>query len=559
MSPATFLNGLAPSPFLNGLSPAPVLNGQSPIGTPANANGAATAGANPDADNISSAGLWARVNKVVQDDAEKSNLLKEIMYRYDYISEQYKREVEQRAIERDDISVWQRDREYYVNTFRSYSIALDRNPFVLVLVDGDGMIFQDEFLRSGQKGGQDAASRLYNAVVNCIQLDYSSIPTDAQVVCRIYANVRGLADVLVRAGVIEEATSFEEFTRGLTTGKALFDFIDVGAGKDRADKKLIETFKLYAGDLHCRHMFLGCSHDNGYARTLEDYATDETYLSRVTLLQGVPFEKELLALPYKKAKFPGIFRQSKLSVMPVGYAPSPPPVKNYHMIPGLPSRFPTPLRNKSSDGPSNSIQLRESTDGPNLLLDSPIPGKAVPMPRTPSSSTVASMDGFPPLKPVMNWAAKAAAPAPPATAKASPAYKPVNREEIIARNRIGQRVDPQCRDYEKTEVDRMKKIKLCNVHFLRQECPYGANCTHLHDYKPTDQEIATLRLVARMAPCQNGSGCQDIKCIYGHRCPAPPGKYPMKGTQSCIFGEQCKFPAELHDIDCNVVKTLVVR
>lgn len=224
-----------------------------------------------------------------------------------------------------------------------------------------------------------------------------------------------------------------------------------------------------------------------------------------------------------------------------------PAVKSYNMLSGLPTKFPPP--------PS-----RTANGTPNLLLDSPVLARVAPsLPRTPSSSTLAS-DGMPAIKPVITgtWAAKASLPAPPVTH--SPTYKPANREEIIARNRMGQRVDPPCRDYDKSEVDRLKKVKLCNVHFLRQECPYGHKCTHLHNYKPTDGEIATLRLVARMAPCQNGSVCQDIKCIYGHRCPAPPSKTnQIKGTKTCIFGEMCKFPPELHDIDCNVVKTLVVR
>lgn len=57
--------------------------------------------------------------------------------------------------------------------------------------------------------------------------------------CRVYANVRGLGDVLVRTGSIPDITVLEEFVRGFTRGKALFDFIDVGAGKDRADDKII--------------------------------------------------------------------------------------------------------------------------------------------------------------------------------------------------------------------------------------------------------------------------------------------------------------------------------
>ncbi|KAF2797370.1 hypothetical protein K505DRAFT_143878 [Melanomma pulvis-pyrius CBS 109.77] len=511
--------------------------------------------------------LWARLEQVVQHDNEKTSLLKEIMIRYDYLTQEYQRECEERAREHDAILAWQRDKKLFEENYKTMQIAMASNPFVMILIDGDGMIFEDEFIRDGEQGGRRAASQIHAAVVEFVQRETNDIPLDVRIICRVYANVRGLAEVLVRVGAVQEVGIVEEFVRGFTRGKTLFDFVDVGPGKDRADEKLIETFKLCAADMHCRQIFFGCSHDNGYARTLEDHSSDTSYLNRITLLQGVPFEKELLALPYKTKRFPGIFRESKIQVWgapgaippgtngingynsPVGIGfngcKAPLVAKNYNIINGLPSRFPPPVRTTSAT----------------LLLDSPIQAPVAPrLPRTPSSSSFASNDGFNPLpaKPaVMNYAAKAALPAPPVTE--APAYKPANREEVIARNRGGQRVDPPCRDYDKTEVDRIKKIKMCNVHFLRDECPYGPACTHLHSYKPTKDEISTLRLVARMAPCQNGSGCQDIKCMYGHRCPAPRSDRGAKGTKSCIFGEQCKFPPELHDIDCTVVKTLVIR
>ena len=326
-----------------------------------------------------------------------------------------------------------------------------------------------------------------------------------------------------------------------------------------------ETFKLYSQNYQCRRILFGCSHDNGYARTLEECSDRPELVNKVVLLEGVPFEKELVSLPYATKKFPGLFRETKVVVWGSGACVDSKGTLDAFGGPnGLPARFPA--------APSPTEQL----------MDSPLPSQALMqmLPRTPSSSTLAS-DGFPAaIKPTMStWASKAAAPALPVTH--SPVYskpaairtardiytdaahqhiEPANREEVIARNRAGQRIDPPCKDYDRTEVDRIKKIKMCNVHFLRNECPYDSNCTHLHAYKPTKDELLTLRLVARMAPCTNGSGCQDIRCIYGHRCPAPPHKtHHAKGTRSCIFGDSCKFPPELHDIDTNVVKTLVIR
>lgn len=315
---------------------------------------------------------------------------------------------------------------------------------------------------------------------------------------------------------------------------------------------MAENFKIFSQDYHCRKLLFGCSHDNGYARVLEEHSDKSEIVSKVILLEGVPFEKELLPLPYGTKKFPGIFRDSKLvafglnATLPVlslqSSDTSTPAAASqvYNVAPGLSSRFLAPLPQ---------------------VINSPIPANVnMVLPRTPSASTIAS-DGFVavlrPAPVVHSWAAKAAAPPPPASAL--PAYEPTDRNKVIARNRAGQRIDPPIKAYEKAEVDRVKKLKLCNVHFLRQECPYNMQCSHAHAYSPSHSEIATLRLVARMSPCSMGSACQDYKCIFGHRCPAPPSNRKVpKGKKSCIFTDSCKFPLELHDIDTNVVKTLVV-
>lgn len=110
---------------------------------------------------------------------------------------------------------------------------------MLVLIDGDGMIFANQFVQKGLVGGKEAAAMLYHAIVTYIERETEIIPLTSRVLCRVYANVKGLSETLVRAGIIEEANHFEEFVRGFTNGRTLFDFIDVGPGKDRADDKII--------------------------------------------------------------------------------------------------------------------------------------------------------------------------------------------------------------------------------------------------------------------------------------------------------------------------------
>jgi hypothetical protein len=100
------------------------------------------------------------------------------------------------------------------------------------------MVFQDEFIREGDTGGRKAAAQLQNEIETWIHRENKNIPLDCRIICRVYANVKGLANVLVRAGIIEEVSFFEEFVRGFTRSKSLFDFVDVGSGKDRADEKM---------------------------------------------------------------------------------------------------------------------------------------------------------------------------------------------------------------------------------------------------------------------------------------------------------------------------------
>lgn len=270
-------------------------------------------------------------------------------------------------------------------------------------------------------------------------------------------------------------------------------------------------FKLHVYDPRCKHVIFGCSHDNGFARLLEKYMFDTTVTKRVTLLEGVPFEKELVTLPYKRQKFGSLFRAEKINV--------------------------------------NAAQIL----GPAAIRS---------LTRTPSESVSSLTEsGYNKPGAISSWASKAAAaatvlpPTPPVqkTVLALPLTK-----ETIPRNRAGQRVDPILK-YDKEAVDKVRRLKMCNIHFLRNECPYGEKCTHRHDKAPTPKELEILRVVARMACCRNGSACEDPKCIYGHRCQAPErmdkAKYLNDGGRTCIFGPECVFGPEFHDTDLNVVKT----
>lgn len=302
---------------------------------------------------------------------------------------------------------------------------------------------------------------------------------------------------------------------------------------------LIETelFKLHLYNCHCRHIIFGCSHDNGYARLLEDVA-DEPMHNHISLLEGVPYEREIAAIKskYGNAKFEGLFRTAKIVTyqqfqsQPQGRLPL------LNPSPMMPNQVSLPhfsngaqSTQKSSKSPqmfSNDVQSpqhlsngteptqftngRHSTPSPNMTYQSPYQPLIA---HTPSTSTSSSV-----VNPVVaSWAAKAVS-VPPAQIVSPPLTpKPAGASSAnIPRNKFGQRVDPVMK-YDMNEVKRVQKIHMCNVHFLRRDCPYGDDCTHDHYYKPNKNELDTLKFVARQTACKFGSACDDIKCIYGHR------------------------------------------
>ena len=99
-----------------------------------------------------------------------------------------------------------------------------------MLIDGDGMIFDDRFVQNGEAGGREAAGLLWNAVMDHFQ-SHSGLPSDVKIVTRIYANLKGLGDVFKKSGILNSPSTVEDFARGFTGSKQLFDFVDVGVGK----------------------------------------------------------------------------------------------------------------------------------------------------------------------------------------------------------------------------------------------------------------------------------------------------------------------------------------
>lgn len=189
--------------------------------------------------------------------------------------------------------------------------------FTAVLLDGDGLIFDDSLMKQGAIGGRDAAKILLSSLNSLITHKLPEQAANAskilnKVVINMFINKTGLANILVKTGVVPDHATFHAFFAGLSQSHDLINVIDVGNGKEASDAKMRENLKLYASNAQCGFILLGASHDNGYAPVLSSLQT-EGRLKNVLILKGysnVAFELQ----QYEKltVEIPGLFRKNKV-------------------------------------------------------------------------------------------------------------------------------------------------------------------------------------------------------------------------------------------------------
>lgn len=80
---------------------------------------------------------------------------------------------------------------------------------------------------------------------------------------------------------------------------------------------------------------------------------------------------------------------------------------------------------------------------------------------------------------------------------------------------------------------REKGEKYCNNFHIRGSCPTkDSACPFIHDVKPSPQELAAMKLLARSTPCHAGQDCLIEDCIFGHHvgCNGPKAMEKKKLT-----------------------------
>lgn len=169
------------------------------------------------------------------------------------------------------------------------------------------------FLKAAAEGGSAAASKLQHAIQEYVASLFENT-TNWSISVNIYVSLDKLGQKLAQAGYLKGPQEFRAFVQGFNVNQPLFNFVDVGHGKERADNKLRETLRAFIDNPTCKHIIFGGCHDAGYLNNLEPYKHDANKASRITLLESTPYYPGFVNLPssFKRARFDDVFKSEPL-------------------------------------------------------------------------------------------------------------------------------------------------------------------------------------------------------------------------------------------------------
>ncbi|KAF3057043.1 SKP1-like protein 19 [Daldinia childiae] len=204
---------------------------------------------------------------------------------------------------------------------------MDVNSFAIAIIDGDGAVFRDDWIRKGEDGGAMAAHQLRDDIKKHLKEAYPDVNIETwHIMVQVVLNLEGLSRKLFSVDLAKSMSELSAFARGFSRAQGLFSFIDVGKGKEQADFKVRETLRLMVHNLQCKHIIFGPCHDKGYIVELRPYQLETSVLNKITLLETTQPPREFSELAFGRVKFNDVFRSE---LLPEGWLPpTPPPSTN---------------------------------------------------------------------------------------------------------------------------------------------------------------------------------------------------------------------------------------
>ncbi|KAI1816528.1 hypothetical protein GGS20DRAFT_537304 [Poronia punctata] len=456
----------------------------------------------------------------------------------------------------------------FENEISRWTQKLNTGSFVVVLIDGDGAKFREEFLRDHEQGAARAAWKLKEAVKN------ANGGHDIPIIVRVYANVNDLARSLRLSGVTDQDDSLRLFAQNFTNTTADFDFINVGKGKENTDSKIRRLLNHYHKNVQCQKIFIACCHDNGYLHDLRHYAGEVD--NKIVLVETTPAEPGFRSLEFPILRFDSVFRSEPLGnefkrgAQFLSYtSPS-----SAHITAG-----PIGRAIQATYGHSETASLEVQEQKP--PTPSASPAAASPVLNTTTTTTTTPTATAVNVAAAATTAAKAInnrlqpAPSPqskapaqsPTTGRSSAvvnsgnggvsvsyataggatehqnvtvkAAKSKKQPKFALYNADQHRLDPPTQHPPRTpaqttyqtKFQSIKPLVFCNDHYLKGRCKRGVNCDKEHEMELSPAELAIHRYKARTSLCPSGPYCTDYDCYLSHHCPRP----------NCGRSDECPF------------------
>ena len=344
--------------------------------------------------------------------------------------------------------------EYLQNDNDTMRNILEQNSYVTVLIDGNDLTFLDKYLKAGHAGGVEVADVLCKEVQKITLSNHTQLK-NVKTHVKVFLNIQATAQRHFRSGLIKDLDLYRAFLTGLCSHET-FDVVDTSLVEDGSIRKLRESFEHDFINVHCYQLHLAALASTEIDSLLET-SLEVPVRERVTILQAAYLkDDEKIQHEVRNLNFGHILRRIK------------------------------PL----------------TTEPPKTAIATPT---AQPMARAASnSSSQTNMSAQPSgaSTPVISWAAMTAQAFVPKPADRSQTSSPANRmvplvrsKPGINRNKNGQRIDSVDNSIQYQDLQRIKKMKLCNIYYLSGKDECAGECNHDHKYPLAPSEKRILREV----------------------------------------------------------------
>ncbi|CBQ71962.1 conserved hypothetical protein [Sporisorium reilianum SRZ2] len=165
-------------------------------------------------------------------------------------------------------------------SFLKASLIKGPQPYIVVILDGDNLLFDPRHLTQGYDGGKF----VYNELRQRIARKHQLIPERLDLRIRMFCSKTALADML-HTGRIVSRLVFFDFLQGLIDGNLCSYIVNVGRGDQAADLRVKAALADALMDQRCFRAYLGGLDDYGYKEELGAISEAGLLETKVHLVQ----------------------------------------------------------------------------------------------------------------------------------------------------------------------------------------------------------------------------------------------------------------------------------